>query len=48
MSGTKKQTGNFENESPPLFRSWKSWYILVLVHLTFLIISFYLITKYFE
>ncbi len=36
------------DEGPPLFSSWKKWYALVLLHLAFLIVVFYLITKAFE
>ncbi|MFA9453408.1 MAG: hypothetical protein ACERK6_05770 [Candidatus Aminicenantaceae bacterium] len=37
-----------EQERPPLFSSWKKWYALVLLHLAFLIVVFYLFTKAFE
>ena len=36
------------DENPPVFKKWKSWYILVLANLTFLIVLFYIFTKYFE
>lgn len=35
-------------ESPPLFSSWKKWYAVVLLHLAFLIVIYYLFTKAFE
>jgi formate/nitrite transporter FocA (FNT family) len=36
------------SEDPPLFKKWRSWYILVLANLAGLIILFYLFTKIFE
>jgi hypothetical protein len=39
---------NPPNDKPPLFSSWKKWYALVLLHLVFLIVVFYLFTKAFE
>lgn len=35
-------------EKPPLFRSWKGWYLLVAGVLLGLIIFFYLFTKNFQ
>jgi hypothetical protein len=37
-----------KDESPPLFKTWKAWYALVLGNLALLIILFYLFTKIFE
>ena len=37
-----------EDVRPPLFKSWKGWYFLVLGNLSFLILVFYLFTKIFE
>jgi len=36
-----------DNDKAPLFKSWTSWYILVLLFLVVLIVIFYLITKRF-
>ncbi len=36
-----------ENDKPPFFSNWASWYVLVLLFLVVLIIIFYLITKRF-
>ncbi len=36
-----------EIDKPPFFKSWTSWYVLVLLFLVMLIIIFYLITKRF-
>jgi hypothetical protein len=33
---------------PPVFSSWKSWYVLVLVNLVVLIVLFYVFMKAFE
>ena len=39
----------FENENeeakPPLFKKWKSWYLLVIGELILLIVLFYWFTK---
>ncbi|MGA7836796.1 MAG: hypothetical protein WB996_02440 [Ignavibacteriaceae bacterium] len=45
MEETKKKN---ISEDPPLFKKWRSWYILVLANLVGLIILFYLFTKIFE
>jgi hypothetical protein len=37
-----------KDESPPLFKTWKAWYILVIGNLIILIALFYLFTKLFE
>jgi len=37
-----------EAEKPPLFKNWKGWYFLEIGNLVFLIILFYLFTKFFE
>ncbi|MEX2336102.1 MAG: hypothetical protein WD555_02385 [Fulvivirga sp.] len=39
-----KDTG----EKPPLFRSWKAWYLLVIGNLIFLIMLFYIFTRYYS
>jgi len=39
---------NQKDESPPLFKTWRAWYVLVLANLALLIILFYLFTKIFE
>ncbi|MCB0658922.1 MAG: hypothetical protein KDC57_22420 [Saprospiraceae bacterium] len=36
------------NEKPPLFRSWSSWYTLILVFFILLVILFFLITKWYD
>jgi hypothetical protein len=36
------------DERPPLFSSWKKLYAVVLLHLAFLIVIYYLFTKAFE
>jgi hypothetical protein len=36
------------DEKPPLFKTWKGWYSLVLGFLSFLIILFYIFTRIFE
>ena len=38
---------NKDEQKPPLFRSWTSWYVLVIAFLFVLIILFYLLTKTF-
>lgn len=38
---------NLQNDKPPLFNAWASWYIMVIVVLVVLIILFYLFTKTF-
>ncbi len=43
-----KSENKFEEESPPLFKTWKGWYILVIVNLSVLILLFYLFKKFFE
>ncbi len=37
-----------QNDKPPLLKTWKHWYILVVVFLLLLISVFYLITKTFS
>jgi hypothetical protein len=32
-------------DKPPIFNSWKAWYVLVIAFLVLQIILFYLITK---
>jgi hypothetical protein len=39
---------NKDEEKIPLFRSWSSWYWLVIGFLVFCIIVFYLLTKHFS
>lgn len=44
----KAQTPDNESDKPPLLGSWKSLYLLVLGNLVFLIVLFYIITKFYE
>jgi hypothetical protein len=37
-----------DKEDIPVFKSWRSWYVLVIGSLIGLIIFFYVFTKYFE
>jgi len=37
-----------EDNKPPLFASWKQWYLFVLVFLFVLIVLFKLFTNYFS
>ena len=37
-----------EKDDIPVFKSWRSWYLLVIGALIGLIIFFYFFTKYFE
>ncbi len=37
-----------QNEKSPLFKNWKSWYLLVAGFLLLLIVLFYFFTKYFS
>lgn len=37
-----------EDEKPPLFRSWNTWYVIVVAWLALLIVLFYLFTKTFS
>jgi len=39
---------NDQEEHPPIFKSWRNIYLIVLGNLAFLIIIFYLITSYFS
>ena len=39
---------DFQNDKPPLFKSWTNWYALVIVFLLMLIIFFYFFTKHFS
>lgn len=36
-----------DNDKAPLFKSWNTWYILVIVFLVVLVILFYFLTKIF-
>jgi glucose uptake protein GlcU len=36
------------DEKPPFFKSWNSWYAMVIGFLALLIILFYLFTKHFS
>ena len=38
---------NKDEQKPPLFRNWTSWYVLVIGFLILLIILFYTFTKAF-
>lgn len=35
-------------DKPPFFKSWKGWYLLVVGNLIFLILLFYLFTRYYS
>ncbi|MGB3182028.1 MAG: hypothetical protein WBB45_11595 [Cyclobacteriaceae bacterium] len=35
-------------EGPPLFRTWRGWYLLVLGNLVALVLIFYWLTQYFS
>jgi hypothetical protein len=37
-----------KNDKPPLFKSWKGWYITVIVFLVVQIILFAMITEHFR
>jgi len=37
-----------DNERLPLFKSWKAWYLAVILFLVLQIIFFYYFTKYFS
>lgn len=37
-----------EIEPAPLFRTWKAWYILVVLWLCGMVVFFYWLTKYFQ
>ncbi|MGV3528856.1 MAG: hypothetical protein ACO1OO_08170 [Flavisolibacter sp.] len=37
-----------ENDKPPLFKAWTTWYVLLLAFLLVLILVFYYITKTFS
>ena len=37
-----------DNHKPPFFRSWNTWYLLVLVVLAVFILLFYYLTKKFS
>lgn len=39
---------NGDEEKVPLFKSWSTWYRLVIGFLVFCIIVFYLLTKHFS
>lgn len=41
MEKNKHLKNQASKESPPIFRSWRGWYALVLIFLTILIILFY-------
>ncbi|MEN9549277.1 MAG: hypothetical protein RIR12_1868 [Bacteroidota bacterium] len=36
-----------ENDKPPLFNTWTSWYLLVIAILLILVVLFFLLTKRF-
>jgi len=35
------------NEKPPLTKSWSSWYMIVLSFFVFLVVIFFMLTKWF-
>ena len=37
-----------DNESSPLFKSWTSWYVLVIAFLALLIVFFYFFTQHYS
>jgi len=37
-----------ENEKPPLFKSWKGWYLLLMVALVAEILLFFTFSSYFS
>jgi len=46
---TNKQNHHLpDEEKPPLFKNWGTWYTLVLLNLGALIIFFYVITRVFQ
>ncbi|MDH7462525.1 hypothetical protein QEG73_14590 [Chitinophagaceae bacterium 26-R-25] len=45
MSNIKTNT---DEDVAPAFKSWRTWYTLVIVILALLIVSFQLFTKYFS
>jgi len=42
-----KKSESEPSENPPLFKSWRGWYILVLASLVMMIILFYIFSKAF-
>jgi hypothetical protein len=43
-----KPDADEKHESPPLFKSWKTWYGVVLGNLVFLIVLFYIFSKMYQ
>ncbi len=41
-------TDNNDKEQPPLFRTWKGWYWLVVIFLAIEIVLFYFFTNHFS
>ena len=39
---------NEENDKAPFFKSWTTWYVLVIAVLAVLIIAFYFFTRHFQ
>jgi hypothetical protein len=37
-----------DNEKIPLFKSWRQWYVFVILFLVLLILFFYLVAKHFS
>ena len=37
-----------QEETPPIFDNWNSWYGFVLIYLAVIVIFFYIFTKVFE
>jgi hypothetical protein len=48
MKNQNSEKTEKEREKPPIFSSWSRLYAVVLLHLVFLIILFYLFAKTFE
>ena len=46
MPGAKHNTG--ENEQPPLFKSWNTFYVAVMANLVFWLAMFYIVRLVFE
>ena len=38
-------SNNDQEEKPPVFKSWKGWYALLIIVLAVLVFLFYLLTK---
>ena len=45
---SEEKNSNPQEEKPPVLKSWKNMYLLVLLNLAATILVFYLITLYFQ